>query len=100
VHRFLPLAAASISEDALTITSPLVLLEEDELAFYRDRTFALASLRGRTIERGGRPVGTLLDVVVGEGGVLVEAIIETDVGEERLPFDGTVRFRPGSRSAA
>jgi hypothetical protein len=100
VHRFLPLATASLGDGALTIASPLVLLEEDELEFYRDRALSLGSLRGRIVERRGRPVGALVDVVVGEGGALVDAIVETEAGEERLPFDDTVRFRPGSRSAA
>src|SRR5438067_10853054 len=61
VHRFLPLATATIAAEEVTIASPLVLLEEDELAFYRDRALALASVRGRIVERRGRPVGTLKD---------------------------------------
>jgi len=100
VHRFLPLPTASVTDDALTISSPLVLLEEDELAFYRTRAVALASLRGRVVERGGRPVGTLKDVVVASDGVLAEAIVDLDGLERRLPFDETVRFQPESRSAA
>ena len=77
-----------------------MLLEEDELAFYRTRAVALASLRGRVVERGGRPVGTLKDVVVASDGVLAEAIVDLDGLERRLPFDETVRFQPESRSAA
>ena len=50
-HRFLPFATAAISDDAITITSPLVLLEVDELAFYRSRSFTLRSLRGRPVAR-------------------------------------------------
>jgi hypothetical protein len=100
VHRFLPLPTATIGDDALTISTPLVLLEEDELAFYRDRAFGLASLRGCTVERKGRPVGTLKDVIIGGGGALVEVIVETQNGEQRFSFDGTVRIEPESRSAA
>ena len=40
VHRFLPLPTVSVTDDALTISSPLVLLEEDELAFYRTGRWA------------------------------------------------------------
>ena len=47
VHRFLPLPTASVSDDEIAILSPLVLLEEDELHFYRSKTFALSALRGR-----------------------------------------------------
>src|SRR5205814_5673076 len=39
VHRFLPLPTAAVGDDVLTIHSPLVLLDEDELAFYRSGTF-------------------------------------------------------------
>jgi hypothetical protein len=99
-HRFLPLLTAAVSEDAIIIHSPLVLLEEDELDFYRSRTFALRSLRGRPVLRNGREVGALRDVVVGQGGELVAAIIDTSTGSTRLPFDGTLRFAPERRSAA
>ena len=51
VHRFLPLPTAAIGDEALTIHSPLVLLEEDELDFYRSRAFALSSLRGRAVTK-------------------------------------------------
>ena len=47
VHRFLPLPTASVSDDEIAILSPLVLLEEDQLHFYRSKTFALSALRGR-----------------------------------------------------
>ena len=100
VHRFLPLPAAVIGDDELTISSPLLLLEADELAFYRSRAFALESLRGRPIDHDGRPAGTLKDVVVGPGGVVAEVIVEANGEEQRLPFDERVRFQPESRSAA
>ena len=100
VHRFLPLPAASIRDEELAISSPLVLLEEEQLAFYRARAFALASLRGGAIEHRGRPAGTLKDVVVSPGGALAEVIVETDGREGRVPLDPTVRFQLESRSAA
>jgi hypothetical protein len=96
VHRFLPLPTAAIDEDGISIHSPLVLLEEDELAFYRARTFALSSLRGRPVHRDGREVGKLRDVVIGPGGELVAALVDSG----RIPFGGTLRFAPERRSAA
>lgn len=57
-HRFLPLPAASIAND-IAISSPLVLLEEDELAFYRARALALGEIRGRLVERRGAALGDL-----------------------------------------
>ena len=67
VHRFLPLPTASVSDDEIAILSPLVLLEEDQLHFYRSKTFALSALRGRPVERKGRDLGALGDVVVDRG---------------------------------
>ena len=64
------------------------------------RSSALTSLRGRPVERDGVAVGTLIDVVVAEGGAIVEVILGTDAGEQRLPFDGSMRIQTGSRSAA
>jgi hypothetical protein len=97
VHRFLPLPTAAIGDDALTIHSPLVLLEEDELAFYRSRAFALSSLRGRAVTKRGKVVGMLQDVVVAPGGELLAVLLE---GGERIRFDDTLGFAPQRRSAA
>jgi hypothetical protein len=95
-HRFLPLPTAAINEEGISIHSPLVLLEEDEVDFYQARTFALSSLRGRPMQRDGREVGKLRDVVLASDGRLVAAIVES----RRFPFDGTLRFAPARRSAA
>src|SRR2546423_8561455 len=97
VHRFLPLTTASIGADALTIYSPLVLLEEDELDFYRSRAFALSSLRGQAVTRKGLDVGKLRDVVLAASGHLVAVVLETG---KRVPFDDALRFVPQRRTAA
>jgi hypothetical protein len=99
VHRFLPLPTASVSAEAIAISSPLVLLEEDQLAFYRARAFALTSLRGRPVEQRGREVGALDDIVVRSDGS-VEQLVLTGNGTMLLPLDETVRVAAGSRSAA
>src|SRR5919198_4649595 len=57
VHRFLPLPTAAVGADALTIHSPLVILEEDELDFYRSRAFELSVLRGRDVTRDDVTLG-------------------------------------------
>ena len=97
VHRFLPLPTAAIGDGALTIHSPLVLLEEDELDFYRARTFALSSLRGRAVTKRGRDLGRLRDVFFSPAGNLVAVVLESG---ERRPFDGTLAFAPQRRTAA
>jgi hypothetical protein len=99
-HRFLPFATARIESDAITITSPLVLLESDELAFYHSRSFTLSSLRGRSVERKGTHVGILRDVVVAADGELAAVVVERDGARERISFDGELRFAPERRSAA
>ena len=43
-HRFLPLTAAVIAEDELGVDSPLMLLDEDQLDFYRRRGRSLREL--------------------------------------------------------
>jgi sporulation protein YlmC with PRC-barrel domain len=42
-HRFLPLATARLAEGDVEIDSPLMLLETDQLDFYRSRGRALRS---------------------------------------------------------
>lgn len=99
-HRFLPFPTASVDDDALTITSPLVLLEADELAFYRSRSFALSALRDRPVARKGTRLGILRDVVVGSGGWLSAVLVERDGMTERIAFEGDLQFAPERRSAA
>ena len=96
VHRFLPLPTASVADEEIAILSPLVLLEEDELDFYRSKTFALSALRGRPVERKGRELGLLGDVVVGSAGELRSIL----VSGKRVPADGELRFGGKRRSAA
>jgi hypothetical protein len=96
VHRFLPLQTAAVRDEEIRILSPFVLLEQRELEFYRSRKLALGGLRGHPVERLGRMVGLLQDVVVAENGQLDAAIVEN----ERVPCDAALRFAPQRRSAA
>jgi hypothetical protein len=79
-YRFLPLAAASIGADEISISSPLHLAEEQDGAFYRQHGVRLATLRGTPVARGGRAVGALRDVAVGPGGRIVGLLVETPNG--------------------
>jgi hypothetical protein len=98
VDRFLPLATAIVRDDEIAIRSPLVLLEEEERAFYAARTFALRSLRGVSVDRGGSAEGALREILFGPDGTLTGLIVGDD--ERRIPFNDTVRIDVGSRSAA
>jgi hypothetical protein len=99
-HRFLPLAAAAVADDAISISSPLVLLEETELAFYRSRTFSLGTLRGRPVRRRDREVGLLRDLLFDDDLTVSAVVLDQDGREVTLPFDDAIRFDPRSRSAA
>jgi hypothetical protein len=96
-RRFLPLATATLRDDEIALTSALMLLEEGELAFYRDRTTALSALRGLEVERDGRAVGRLADVLVGDDGTLAGALVEVDGAVEQVAAAG---LRPRAASAA
>jgi hypothetical protein len=100
VHRFLPLPTAAVDEEQIAIRSALVLLEEDELDFYRARAVTLSSLRGCRVERMGRSLGTLRDVVIALNGDLRAVVVDADGETERVPYDDGLRFPPESRSAA
>jgi hypothetical protein len=100
IHRFLPFPTATLGDDGLVVRSPLVLLEEDELNFYRARALALTSLRGLSVERKGRHLGTLRDVVVAASGDLVDVLVELAGRTDRIPFDASLVFTPKSRTAA
>lgn len=97
VHRFLPLPTALVGDDGLTIHSPLVLLEEDELDFYRARAFMLKALRGKAVTRKGHSLGALRDVVFATSGELLAVLLESG---ERVPYDETLRLAPARRTAA
>jgi hypothetical protein len=99
-HRFLPLAAATVGEDAISISSPLVLLEDTELAFYRSRTISLGSLRGRPVRRRDTDVGLLRDLLLEDDLSVAAVVVERDGRQLTLPFDQAIRFDPRSRSAA
>lgn len=96
VHRFLPLPTAAVDREEISILSPLVLLEQPELNFYRSRTLALSRLRGGAVELDGRRLGSLQDVVVGVDGRVLAAIVD----KKRIPFTHGLRFAPRRRSAA
>jgi hypothetical protein len=99
-HRFLPFPAARIDDESITIPSPLMLLEEHELDFYRSRTLALSALRGRTVSWKRRALGTLRDAVFAANGDLLDVVIDTGDELARIPFDASLELTPESRSAA
>lgn len=76
VHRFLPVSAVTVRDHELSVSSALTMLEEPQLAFYRERAAALSALRGHELLRADRPVGRLRDIVVADGGVVAAVVVD------------------------
>ena len=85
--RFLPLAAARVRDEEVEVRSALLLLDESHSSFYRRRTTRLRSLRGLAVERRGRPLGTLADLVLADDGAVLELALEEG---GRVPYDEPV----------
>lgn len=79
-HRYLPLAACEVGDAGISVASALVLMRQ-ELDFYRERGRALTAVRGFPVRRGGRALGTLLDLVFTPDGQLLEVAVEGDGGK-------------------
>jgi hypothetical protein len=99
-HRFLPLAAATLVDGGIAISSALVLLDEPQVDFYRSRTFSLSSIRGRPVRRRDQEVGILRDLWLNDDFTPATVVVQAEGREQRLPFDGSIGFAPRSRSAA
>jgi hypothetical protein len=59
-HRFLPFAVATLTEDSIEIQTPLVLLEFDQVEFYRERGASLRDHNGGEEELAVDVDGALL----------------------------------------
>ena len=90
-HRFLPFSAATLQEDHVEASSPLVLLDLRDDSFYRREARALSRLRGTPLAGG-----SLQDVVLGPGWSVVELVVDG----ERVPLDGNVLPRRPERRAS
>jgi hypothetical protein len=90
-RRFLPLPAARIRDDHVAVGSALMLLENDVRDFYRRRTEMFSALVGAPVERGGRQLGALSDVLVARDGSAEAVCIDANgSGVQRHPSEGLV----------
>src|SRR2546428_13872012 len=62
-HRFLPLAAARVTDTEIAVSSALMLIDETD-SFSRKRAAFLRDLRGADFEVDGAPRGPLVAVVL------------------------------------
>jgi hypothetical protein len=101
IRRYLPLAAARVRDDEIAVGSSLLLFAETDLAFYRRRARTLGELKGSTVERGGRPIGVLVDVFLSPMGAVVELLVDEGGQKRRVPLDDSVAIAGrGSVTAA
>ncbi len=83
VHRFLPLPACDVTDDAITAPSALVLIDD---GFYRRRSQPFALLRGRPVRARGETLGQLADLGFDDGGFIRALVVETPAGEREIPL--------------
>ena len=100
VDRFLPFAVGRIGEDEIGVDSPLVLLDPDDVSFYRGRTQSLRALRGAPVDRAGSSVGTLADVVFAADGRVTHLVVAVGDAERVVPYDDAVTIRTRGRASA
>jgi hypothetical protein len=98
VHRFLPLAAAEVGDEEITVRSALLLLDDVELAFYRTQGRTLRGLRGTDVELDRDEIGRLRDLEVGTDGSVGRLLLEVDGAERWVEHDGA-RFVGSVRAA-
>lgn len=92
-RRFLPLAVAAVGGDDVRVSSPLVLLNESELAFYTTLGSTFRAIRGTTVVHDGSSTGRLEDLVLGDDGAVAALVVD---GEE-VPYGKDVRLgAPGT----
>jgi hypothetical protein len=88
-ERFLVFAAADPREDAIAVTSALLLLEDVD--FYRDRSWSLRALLGGAVASEGREAGELRDLLLEPDGTVAALLAGQDgsIGEV-VPAGATV----------
>lgn len=90
-QRFLPLAAAALSNEEITASSSLALL--DESAYYDAHGSSLRALRGTTVDMAGSQIGTLDDIVLRANGDVTRIVVRGKAGELRRFPAAKVRIR-------
>jgi hypothetical protein len=98
VTRFAPFAVTTPHDGWIQLESALVLLDEDERRFYRERATTLLAVRGLPVERDGKRLGTLRDVVLGDAFDL-RGLVVRGADPELVPFDPSIRVGDDRRRA-
>jgi len=94
-NRFLPLTVTRHTDRELSLFSSLVLVDDEDAAFYRRRAFRLGSLRTLPVEHDGEPVGQLRDVVFDRAGLVTAVLVDSADGQERISCPSGLKLRGG-----
>ena len=94
-HRFLPFSATILADGELLVPSALVLVDEEDAGFYRERTVRLSSLQGLPVEHEGRDIGLLLDVTVDAEGLVVALAVDFDGEPVEVPCADVLQLGGG-----
>ena len=84
--RFLVYAAADPQEDAIGLSSALLLF--DDVEFYRDRSRSLRALLGGAVVSGRRELGALRDLLLAPDGNAAALVVEQDDELREVDPDG------------
>jgi uncharacterized protein YrrD len=80
-HRFLPIGAARIAGDEITLSSALTLVEDP--SYYLRHGSAYRALLGHAVARHGQQLGVLRDLVLNADGSVKELVVESPDGATR-----------------
>lgn len=96
--RFLPLPAARIRDGEVAIASALLLLDDRNVSFYRERGRTFRALRGAAVRRGRALLGTLVDAAFTEDGPIVTLLLAGPHGNRRVPVEPSLAIETGPRA--
>lgn len=86
--RFLPMTACESVGETVVPTSPLVLVDGEGLAFYREHGISLAARLGSDVlDQYGDRVATLEDVLLADGGRVEALVLLSESSRLELPPD-------------
>jgi hypothetical protein len=94
VNRFLPWLAGELDAGELSIGFPLALLDQPELAYYRERALALNVLRRLPVAGSNGGSSRIADVLVESRGRIRALVVEDGHGE-RAVAPSHVRMKEG-----
>ena len=80
-HRFLPIGAARIAGDEITLSSALTLVEDP--GYYLRHGSAYRALLGHAVARNGQQLGVLRDLLLNADGSVKELVVESPDGATR-----------------